>query len=779
MKHAGLTAGEAAQRLEARGPNRLAQAERVRVGPLLLAQFKNPMVALLGVAGGLSALLGEWIDAGAIGAILLLNALVGFFQEFRAERALEALRGLTAPHARVLRDGKALDVPAEEVVVGDLLLLEAGDLVAADARLLEAHELRVTEAALTGESLPVLKDPTPTSESAPLAERSDQVFMGTEVARGGGLAEVQATGMGTEMGRIAQLLAETATHRTPLQKRLARVGRSLALIAAAIVVLVVGLGLWQGQSWEQVLLVGVALGVAAVPEGLPAVVTIALARGVQRMAEHHALVRRLPAVETLGAATVICTDKTGTLTTGRMELRELHAADAELALRVMAACNEASLPELGSPTELALLRYAAGRGVERAVIEGQSPRAHVVPFDSRSRSMRVELEDGRAYVKGAPEAIAELTGVELGHPEQLAARGLRVLGLAEGPRDGELAFVGWVGLADPPRDSARQAVSKARRAGITTVMITGDHPVTARAIGAELGIDEVHARATPEHKIELVRAWRERGAIVAMTGDGVNDAPALREADVGIAMGRTGTEVTRQASDMVLTDDDFATVVEAIRQGRGIFDNIRKTLVYLLGGNAGELALMLVSAAMGLPLPLLPLQLLWINLVTDGLPALALVTDPPDLDVLERPPRPPDQAFLGRREWGRIAAIGLVDAAVTLGVFVWALPQGEDIARTLAFSTLVFCELFRAFAARSESRVLFEIGAFTNLRLLAVIAASVLIQLGLVAWAPSRELLGLVPIDAAELGTCVLLGLVPVTLFELSKWGRRWLSSGS
>ena len=779
MERTGLSPEQAAERLRERGPNRLDEGERVGVWPLLLAQLRNPMVALLGVAGGLSILVGEWIDGLAIGAILVLNALVGFVQEYQAERALDALRGLTAPHAQVLRGGRRLSITAEDVVVGDLLVLEAGDVVAADARVLEAHDLRSVEAALTGESLPVHKSAEPCVPEAPLAERTDQVFMGTAVARGSGLAEVQATGMATEMGRIAQLLAETATHRTPLQRRLARVGRSLALIAAAVVAVVVLIGLVQGQSWQEVLLVGVALGVAAVPEGLPAVVTIALSRGVQRMAARNALVRRLPAVETLGAATVICTDKTGTLTTGRMELRELHARDEDLALRVMVACNEACLPDLGSPTELALLRYAAGRGLERGALEESCPRTGLVPFDSSHRRMRVELEDGRAYVKGAPEALAELTGEALEMPERLAARGLRVLGLCEGPIAGPLAFAGWVGLADPPRDSARQAVSLARRAGIETVMITGDHPVTARAIAAELGIERVHARATPRDKLELVRALRAEGAVVAMTGDGVNDAPALREADVGIAMGRTGTEVTRQASDMVLTDDDFATIVEAIREGRGIFDNIRKTLVYLLGGNAGELALMLASAVLGLPMPLLPLQLLWINLVTDGLPALALVTDPPDPDVLERPPRPPAQPFLGPSEWRRVGAIGLVDASVSLGVFVWALPQGQDGARTLVFTTLVFCELFRAFAARSEGRVLFEVGAFTNLRLLAVVGASVLLQLGLLSWAPSRELLGLVPLGAGQLGLCLLLGLVPVTVFELSKWGRRWLHGGS
>ena len=792
----GLTADEAGRRLIEVGPNEIKRGAPTSPWKLLRGQFASPLIWLLFAASAISAVLGEIADAIAIGTILVINAFVGFFQEFRAEKAMLALRSMTAPRARVRRDGHAVTIAAAEIVPGDLLLLEAGDIVAADSRLHEAHALSTNEAPLTGESTPADKSTSAAPADAPLAERNDSVFMGTSVATGTASAEVVATGMLTELGKIANLLETAEESETPLQKRLATIGRTLLYLCGGIVGLVAAIGLLRGQRWLDVLMSAVSLAVAAVPEGLPAVVTIALAVGVQRMAARHALVRRLPSVETLGCATVICTDKTGTLTTGVMVVRELWGPDHAKLVEAACACCDAELGAdekagNGDPTEVALLLAGAERGIRRTDIERQLPRTDVHPFDSDRKRMSVRRADGLLYVKGAPETVlaTSVAGVE-GAVEantQMAARGLRVLavGVGEGPAEENLRFLGLVGIADPPRTEAMEAIAAARAAGITTVMITGDHPVTARAIAKEMGIigpkdnpdDVVHARATPEDKLQIVRAWKAKGAIVAMTGDGVNDAPALREAHIGIAMGKTGTEVTREASDMVLTDDNFASIVAAIREGRGIFDNIRKSLVYLLAGNAGELAVMLAASIAGLPLPLLPLQLLWINLVTDGLPALALVMDPADGDVMARPPRRADEPMLGRPEWVNVIWTGLLQAATTLTVFAWAL-RNRDLAeaRNLAFSVIVFAELFRSFASRSTTRLFWEVGAFTNLRLLGVVVISAIGQVGIHHIPAMQALFQLGDLSVADCGLSVLVGLIPVTVLELTKLARRAVS---
>jgi Ca2+-transporting ATPase len=705
-----------------------------------------------------------------------------------------ALRSMTAPRARVMRDGHSVMMPANGIVPGDFLVLEAGDVTAADARLRTAHALTTNEAPLTGESTPVEKTTTPTGSETPLAERHDFVFMGTSVATGTGLAEVVATGMQTELGRIAHLLSTAEETVTPLQRRLARVSQTLLYICGGIVAVVALAGLLRGWPLLQVFMAAVSLAVAAVPEGLPAVVTIALAVGVQRMAARHVLIRRLPAVETLGCATVICTDKTGTLTTGVMQVRELWGRDHAQLLLAAASCCDAEIrldgqTGVGDPTELAILMAAAERGIHRDEIERTNARVAEVPFDSVLKRMSIERADGRLYIKGAVESVLPLCVESISDAAeantQMAERGLRVLAVAVAPVGVEqgATLIGLIGIADPPRTEAIEAVAAARAAGITTVMITGDHLLTARAIARELGIvsgrdaedDVVHARATPEDKIRIVREWKTRGAVVAMTGDGVNDAPALREAHIGIAMGRTGTEVTREASDMVLADDNFASIVAAVAEGRGIFDNIRKTLVYLLSGNAAELTVMLAAALGGLPLPLLPLHLLWINVVTDGLPALALVLDPPEADVLQRPPRHPDEPMLGRAQWQFIATTGLLQAIATLGVFVWAL-NTRDVAdaRNLAFSVLVFGELFRAFAARSTTRVFWEVGAFTNVRLLGVVVFSVLLQLGIHHMPLAQAIFEIGPLSAGDCALTLLVALGPVTVIEISKLARRW-----
>ena len=816
----GLAAEEARRRLAEVGPNEIQRADATPAWRMLVRQFGSPLIWLLLAAAIVSAFLKEVPDAIAIAVIVVVNAFVGFFQEHRAERALLALRSMTAPRARVLRDGHQAVISAAEVVPGDILLLEGGDVVAADGRLLEAHALSTNEAPLTGESAPVDKTTTVVAADAaliasgggglgppepiaggpgdpsrvpPLAERHDSVFMGTAVAAGTGQAEVVATGMKTELGKIAHLLATAEETVTPLQNRLARVSRTLLYLCLAIVAVTALVGLARGLSALEVFMSAVSLAVAAVPEGLPAVVTIALAIGVQRMAARHVLIRKLPAVETLGSATVICTDKTGTLTTGVMTVRELWGADHVKLIDAACACCDAELgPDersgTGDPTEIALLAAGAERGIHKAALERERSRQAVTPFDADRKRMSILRSDGVLYVKGAldlllPLCVSGTEGAAAANAE-MAARGLRVLGIAlgSGAEEKNLRLLGLVAIADPPRTEAIEAVASARAAGIRTVMITGDHPVTARAIGRELGIirpgddpDElVHARATPEDKLQIVRRWKARGAVVAMTGDGVNDAPALREAHIGIAMGKTGTEVTREASDMVLSDDNFASIVAAVQEGRGIYDNIRKTLLYLLAGNAGELLVMLAAGIAGLPLPLLPLHLLWINLATDGLPALALVMDPPDADILRRPPRAPSEPMLGRPEWFNIVWTGVLQAAVTLGVFVWAL-RARDLAeaRNLAFTTLVFGELFRSFASRSATKLFWEVGAFTNLRLLGVVVASVLIQIGIHHIPALEALFEIRDLSLEDCAITLLLGLIPVTVLELTKLVRR------
>ncbi len=839
----GLSRVEAARRLAADGPNEVRRTEGRSALAIFAQQFSGLVIWVLIGAALLSLGLREYVDAVAILAIILLNSLLGFAQEYRSERAVAALAHLAAPRARVVRDGFSAIVPAREVVRGDLLLLDAGDLVAADARLLESASLHTAEAALTGESEPVAKQPAALAEATPLAERRNSVFLGTSIASGSGSALVTATGMSTELGSIAKLLASTPVRETPLERRLEHVARRLLWASLGIVVVVAALGAARGHPPFELLMTAVSLAVAAIPEGLPAVVTLALALGVERMARRNALVRRLAAVETLGSTQVVCTDKTGTLTVGAMTVRRLvptpGTAGPEALLWVAAACNDAELGSgaesgfVGDPTEGALLEAAAKAGILRERIESDSPRVLTLPFDSERKCMTV-VRRGRdgmvAAVKGAPEVIlARCTHVRTNEGiapldpagraaaretvASLARGALRVLAFAERRFDGlpppaqveeQLTLLGFAGLQDPPRSDAREAVARCKRAGIRVVMITGDHPDTGRAIAAELGIfasgDElmvgselegvddaalrdrvervaVYARATAEHKLRIVRAWKSRGVVVAMTGDGVNDAPALREASIGVAMGRTGTEVAKQAADMVIADDRFSSIVAAVEEGRRIFDNIRKTLGYLLAGNAAELGVMLVAGLAGLPLPLLPVQLLWVNLVTDGLPALALATDPIDPDVLSRSPRPAGSPIADRALLRSVLVTAALTAGVTLGIFVWELRAGSSIpaARNAAFSVLVIAELLRSFGARSETRSVREVGLFSNLRLFAVVAASFALQLSIDHIGPLEVLFQTEPIGPRQYALWIALGALPLAAHELEKWLRRRL----
>ncbi|MBY0275849.1 cation-translocating P-type ATPase [Candidatus Binatia bacterium] len=865
----GLSGDTARSRLVTDGANELRQAEGASRLAILAGQFQSLVVWILIGAAGISIALGEVIDGGAIVAIVILNAVIGFFQEYRAEQAVAALARMAAPRARVVRDARAEVVASRDIVRGDLLLIDAGDLVAADARLVDASVLRTNEAPLTGESEPVEKNAAVSGVETPLADRRSMVFLGTSVTSGTGRAVVVATGMETEVGRIAGLLETASGGDTPLKRRLDQVARRLLWACAAIVVLVFILGVARGLPTFELFLSAVSLAVAAIPEGLPAIVTVALALGVSRMVRRNALIRRLPAVETLGCAQVICTDKTGTLTVGQMTARKVVTAervfgvtgegyttdgvlfghDAEVApladepllrlLRAAAACNDAILEAresgtrvVGDPTEGALLVVAAKGGVTAKQLDVDMPRLRSIPFDSdRKRMTVVRTFEGQswAFVKGAPEVvltrcshvrtaagIVPMTDAERARVDVtcalLANDALRVLALAErqlqeasadptaADDDVEqgLTFLGLVGLQDPPRAEARDAIARCRRAGIRVVMITGDHPDTARSIARELGILETgeevivgaelarmddaqlagrvrttaaYARVTAEDKLRIVRAWKAQGAVVAMTGDGVNDAPALKEASIGIAMGVSGTEVTKQAADMVVTDDNFASIVAAIEEGRGIYDNIAKTLGYLLAGNAGELAVMLVAVLVGWPLPLLPIQLLWINLVTDGLPALALATDPIDPDVLSRPPRKPSAELIDRPFLVRLAITGLLTAACTLAVCAYELRVDGDLpdARNAAFSVLVIAELLRSFGARSETRTILEVGLLSNLRLFLVVAVSFALQLAIHHTPVLEHLFGAEPITLAQCLVWVVVGAMPLVVLELRK----------
>ena len=872
----GLSSGTARERLAVHGPNELRAAEGVSPWRLLLGQFRSLIVWILMAAAVVSGALGEMVDAMAILAIVVLNAAIGFYQEFNAGKAIAALRRMAAPQAKVLRDGRVVAVAAAAVAPGDVLALEAGDLVAADARLLSATAFSCVESALTGESGAVDKDASLTLPAATaLGDRAVMVFMGTSVATGTARAVVTATGMGTELGRIAGLIG-SVEEDTPLQRRLDAFGRVLIWVTLGIVALLFVLGYLRGIEPFELFLGTVSLAVAAVPEGLPAVVTVALALGVSRMVRRRALVRSLPAVETLGSTTVICTDKTGTLTAGEMTVRALYVAGQEfevtgegyepggdvlvggqapddgqrsalLALAsVLGGCNNAHLEEhdgdwivIGDPTEGAMLAAAIKAGIAAERVETDTPRLLEIPFDSDRKLSTVvrRMPDGtaRALVNGAPDVLLErctrildadgerpMTDADrrdiLDFNTAMAGRSLRVLGSARrdpGPdlvdavaaspsesaaMEQDLVFVGLCGMYDPPRREAQEAVARCRDAGIRVVMITGDHPHTAAAIARELGISghgravsgveldamddaelarraadiDVYARVTAEHKLRVIRAWREGGAVVAMTGDGVNDAPAVKGADIGVAMGRSGTEVTRQASDMIITDDNFATIVAAVEEGRGIFDNIRKTLQYLLAGNAGELLLMAVCIAVGLPVPLLPIHLLWINLVTDGLPALCLATDPIDPDVMRRRPRPRNAAITDGGFLGGLALTGVLTASVALAAYLWALRTADvDTARSWAFSVLVFAELLRSFGARSAVRPAWNMALPVNRQLVLAVGLTMCLQVFSQHNAVMGRFLRTVHIPWDQGMTLLALGAAPLVILELLKVVRR------
>ncbi len=852
----GLSREEAARRLVQTGPNALVEAARRSVLEILYHQFTDFMILVLLAAAVISGLIAEVYDSIAIIVIVILNAVIGAVQEYRAERAVAALRLLAAADARVVRDGKVFRCPASELVPGDLVQLEAGSLVPADLRLLEAVELQTNESALTGESLATGKAcATLDDPELPLGDRTNLVYKGTQVARGRGVGVVVATGMDTEVGRIAGLLHGRSPLRTPLQQRLTRFGRHLSLAILAICALIFSVGLLQGEPVLLMLLTAISLAVAAIPEALPAVVTVSLALGARRLSRRNALVRQLPAVETMGSVTCICTDKTGTLTQNRMTLETLVVHEGrwpvarlggqrDLLVRrlgqALALSNDVIMSEerpLGDPTELALYVAARDKGFDKAVLAHDWPRELELPFDAdRKRMTTVHRERDHfvAFVKGAPEVLLPLASQVLTasgavaldreryeqEARRLAAEGYRVLALAcrelpvlpesnvEQAVESALVLLGLVALIDPPREEVPAAVSDCRSAGIIPIMITGDHPETARAIAVRLGIatpeDEVltgrdlqqlpdgvfaervrdirvYARVTPEQKIRIVTALQAQGAFVAMTGDGINDAPALKQASIGVAMGRTGTDVAREAADMVLLDDNFATIVAAVRDGRRIFDNIRKFIKYTMTSNSGEIWTLLLAPFLGLPVPLLPIHILWINLVTDGLPGLALSMEPAERNLMCRPPRPPDESIFAQGMWQHMLWVGLLIGALSLIGQAWAYYDDGSHWQTLVFTVLTFAQLFHVLAIRSERDSLISIGLFTNPALLGVVLMTVVLQLAVIYLPVLNAIFKTEPLSVTELGVCVGLASLVLVAVELEKWlyRRGWLYAGA
>lgn len=859
----GLTDAVAAQHLERDGPNELIEAGIKSPWLILLEQFTGTMTMVLIIAAIVSLALGEYVDAIAITVIVILNAALGFTQENRAEKAMAALKQLSSPTVHVRRGGQALELPARDLVAGDVVTLEAGNLVSADGRLFESANLRVQEAALTGESVPVDKSVAVIAEGVTaLGDRRNVVYMGTAVSYGRGTMVVTATGMRTELGRLAKLLQSVKREATPLQRHLEQLGRGLAVAALVLVAVVFGLGVLRGEELRLMLLTALSLAVAVVPEGLATVATITLALGAQRMLGRKALIRVLPAVETLGSVTVICSDKTGTLTQNRMTVTALDVADHRLEFAALlehqpveaspeltvllagaALCNDAALAKpdapvtIGDPTEAALIVAADQIGLSKPALESLFPRVSELPFDSDRKRMTtvhrvtkngelpsnwpLEPSPHTAFTKGATDGLLEVCATVLVGgatvplndewrkriavaQDDLAKRQMRVLGLAyrqfavipsDADLERELVFVGVIGMIDPLRPEAAEAIKTCVTAGIRTVMITGDHPLTAGVIAHELGIGanaqvltgqdlagispedlstrvrdvSVYARVSPEDKLRIVEALQKGGDLVAMTGDGVNDAPAIKKADIGVAMGVTGTDVAREASAMVLLDDNFATIVAAVKEGRVIFDNIRKFIKYALTGNVGEILTMIVSPLLGMPLALLPLQILWINLVTDGLPGLALGLEPAEPDTMQRPPRPPKESLFARGLGRHIAWVGVLVGAVSLGTGYVYWRNDSPEWQTMVFTTLALSQMAHVLAIRSSRESLFTQGLLSNKTLLGAVLLTVVLQMAVIYLPPLQTVFETQALALSDLGIAFGVSTIVFFAVELEK----------
>ena len=870
---AGLSSEQAQQRLKTFGPNRLPRKRRT--GPLMrfLLQFHNLLIYVLLLSALVTLALGEWLDSAVIFAVVVINAIVGFIQEGKAEQAMRAIQRMLTLDSKVRRGGQTLNVPAEQLVPGDMVLLEAGDRVPADMRLLECRDLRIEEAALTGESLPTGKQVEPVARDAGIGDRFSMAYSGTLVSAGSGAGVVVATAGKTELGQISHMLGEVVSLQTPLLGDMARFARVLTFIilALALGTYLFGVGL-RGYSSDEMLLAAVGLAVAAIPEGLPAVLTITLALGVQRMARRRAIIRRLPAVESLGAVTVICSDKTGTLTRNEMTVQQVftaanryqiegvgyaphgkvrgedglpcaieQASDLHALARAGLLCNSASLLHDGSqwsitgdPTEAALLTLAGKLGMTATHELAHTPRVDSIPFSSERRSMASLHHDhsghGLIYMVGAPERLLEVCNQQLvdGSAEPLnpsywhavlsagAAQGLRMLGLAVralgAPRhelnyadlEGDFVLLGLVGMLDPPREEAIDAITECRQAGIAVKMITGDHAETAAAIARRLGLGgsapitgaeldrlsdaeldarlgdtAVFARTSPAHKLRLVQRLQACGARVAMTGDGVNDAPALKRADIGVAMGIKGTEVAKEAAQMVLADDNFATIANAVEEGRTVYDNLKKSILFILPTNGGEALVLLVAIALGLTLPITPLQILWVNMITAVTLALALAFEPGEADIMRRPPRNPNAALLSTQLMWRVLLVAALMTAACIGVFVYAQQLGwsMELSRTLAVNTLVACEIAYLFSSRQINAPA-RFGLRDNPMVWGMIALLSVLQLAFTHWPPLQRLFATQSLDLAGWGICLLAGTALLAVVEIEKWLRRragWL----
>lgn len=842
----GLSHAQVDALMSIHGQNALPEKQRRAAWRMLLDQLTDFMVMVLIAAAVISGLVGDIQDTIAILVIVLLNTAIGFIQEYRAERAMAALKKMSEANARVMRDQQILNVNAASLVPGDIVLLEAGSVVPADLRITETAQLRVDESALTGESVAVEKQTQPLPDiETPLGDKVCLAYKGTVVTYGRGRGIVIATGLQSELGKLAALIGAHDDGKTPLQKRLAAFGKRLAIAALVICMLVFVIGLLRGEPLILMFMTAISLAVAAIPEALPAVVTISLALGARKMVKQHALIRRLPAVETLGSVTFICSDKTGTLTQNKMHVTALYCnntlekhwqnlqphAPWQTLFQAMALSNDAHLDSQqaiqGEATEAALLSAAQEAGWLKSALEHEMPRLKELAFDSDRKCMTTFHRNNHgiiAFTKGSPEAVlakcrrqlisnheqaVDQTAL-LQQAEKMAANGLRVLafayrhwdllpnGVEHEEIESDLVFIGLVGLIDPPRIKAKQAVAMCKTAGITPVMITGDHPATARAIAFELGIladnDErvmsgatlaelsqqdfetevervrVYARMDPAQKIKIVRALQDKGEIVAMTGDGVNDAPALKAADIGIAMGKGGTDVAREAAHMILLDDNFATIVHAVRYGRHLYDNIRKFIRYVVTTNSAEILTIFLAPFLGLPIPLLPIHILWINLVSDGLPALALTAEPAEQGIMQRPPRKASESLFAGGMWQHMVWVGLLMAGITLFTQAWAYHSGSAHWQTMAFTVLVLSQLGHVLAIRSEKESLWRIGIFTNKPMAVAVIFTFLLQMATIYIPALNPIFKTEPLSLNELMICLAISSIVFFAVEIEKW---------